>query len=261
MPILRVNKESGYTRCSNKHVHQSKTLGFGARGLLGYLLSHGDGWKFYRSVIVSDTPKEGRDAVNTLLEELIAAKHLKIEGSRADDGCFDGGEWFVSEEPMDELGKSNRCGKPAADNPTWENPQLQTNNQKQTKNIQTPLPPQGVLVGVELKEVREPQYPPTFEEWWAAYGRVGGKAEAFKSWLKACKHATHEKLVRKAKEYREFCIRKERYQKDGSTWLNNSGWDNDYAAQLSNHDIAKPKLRQETFADSFNRVMAVPDPI
>ena len=99
MPILRLNQQSGYTKCSNEHVHQSHRIGFGARGLLGYMLSHGEGWKFTKSKIKADTPKEGREAVDSLIDELVVAGHVKIVASR-ESGEFDGYEWFVSEDPI-----------------------------------------------------------------------------------------------------------------------------------------------------------------
>ena len=78
-----------------------------------------------------------------------------------------------------------------------------------------------------------------FESFWSLYTPIktsdgfvakGNKQLALKSFKKAMKGASYEKIIRGLKEYLTFCRENNRYTKQASTWLNQRGWEDDYGS-------------------------------
>lgn len=69
-------------------------------------------------------------------------------------------------------------------------------------------------------------YDTDFEVFWEAFGKVGTKFQAQKSWRAAKKIAKAADLVEAAKAYRADLVRRNstEYSKHASTWLNNRCW-------------------------------------
>jgi len=104
------------------------------------------------------------------------------------------------------------------------------------------------------KEAEKEKEVGDFDNFWNAYGKIGNKQQAIKSYNKSIKGGTtHETIIRGLRNYQTYCRAnntEQRYIKHASTWLNNRGWDDDYTirttikptSQLSKHERAKIAL-------------------
>ncbi len=119
--IFRTKKENNYTVLSNHHINNVK-LSWKARGLLTYILSKPDNWKFYVKHLTTQA-KDGRDATQTGLRELIKAGYIVKNEIRATGGKFSGVEYIVHEQPKTDF--------PLTANPFTENPSLPSTESKQ----------------------------------------------------------------------------------------------------------------------------------
>ena len=87
MNIIRRVKTRDFTIVENKMLRDRK-LSYKAKGLLGYLLSHKDGWSItLRNITFLSL--EGVDAIESGVKELVAAGYVKMVRSRNDKGEFD----------------------------------------------------------------------------------------------------------------------------------------------------------------------------
>lgn len=78
---------------------RDESVSLGARGLLHYMLSCKEDWKFSVEGLCNGTNTK-LAKLNTYLKELVGAGYLKKETKRDDKGKFLGFEWIVSEEPI-----------------------------------------------------------------------------------------------------------------------------------------------------------------
>ena len=84
-----------------------------------------------------------------------------------------------------------------------------------------------------------------FERLWKLYPNKKGKANAYKSYLKALKdNVTNKEIedgIKRYISYIKFEDIQPRYVKNGSTWFNQRCWDDDYTIQreINTNDIAK----------------------
>lgn len=96
MAAIRVVKNKNYTVISNYHL-QDKNLSFKAKGLLSYMLSLPDNWKYTIKGIAKES-KESEKTVRTILKELELNKYLVIIKKQNTLGRFVY-EYFVYEKP------------------------------------------------------------------------------------------------------------------------------------------------------------------
>ena len=73
---FRIHKNNGYTIMSNIHL-QDKEKSLKAKGLLSFLLSLPPSWDFTVEGL-SKVVKEGYDAVESVIKELIHKGHYKV---------------------------------------------------------------------------------------------------------------------------------------------------------------------------------------
>lgn len=86
-----------------------------------------------------------------------------------------------------------------------------------------------------------------FDLFWKAYGKIGNKQQALKSFNKAIKEGVKYETIRRGLDhYQTYCraIRQEqKYIKHASTWLNNRGWEDEYTI----HQQAESNYSQELY--------------
>lgn len=87
--------ERNYTQMPNEW-HRDSNLSLTARGLLGLLMSHDEGWSVTHKTLVATNP-EGRTAIETAVKELKAAGYLKITPRRGRGARVDGWEWELTD--------------------------------------------------------------------------------------------------------------------------------------------------------------------
>ncbi len=96
MTAIRIVKNRNYSVMSNYHL-QDKNLSFKAKGLLSYMLSLPDNWK-YTIKGISKESKESEKTVRTILKELETSRYLVIVKKQNALGRFIY-EYFVYEKP------------------------------------------------------------------------------------------------------------------------------------------------------------------
>lgn len=96
MTAIRIIKNRNYSVMSNYHL-QDRNLSFKAKGLLSYMLSLPDNWKYTIKGIAKES-KESEKTVRTILKELESTKYLVIVKKQNSLGRFIY-EYFVYEKP------------------------------------------------------------------------------------------------------------------------------------------------------------------
>lgn len=86
-----------------------------------------------------------------------------------------------------------------------------------------------------------------FESFWSAYGKIGNKQQALKSYNKAIKECVNnETIFRGLAKYQDYCRaigQEQRYIKHASTWLNNRGWEDEYT--ITQQAGGQPKSKHQ----------------
>lgn len=131
---------------------RDERLSFGARGLMGYLLSHEDGFTVTMTMLARRTP-DGRERLLSLRRELEDHGYLVIDRERRTDGTLAEDAWTLN-DPADQSTGSRRLGdhstaSPRADNPvTGEPVDIRTPAQRTParEHHEAPLPPEGQAV-------------------------------------------------------------------------------------------------------------------
>ena len=127
MSIYRVVKdnENPYVMINKFPLNDTK-LSWKAKGLLCYMLSMPDDWKFYESELTKHA-KDGRDSFRSAIKELILNGYInKGERIRDNKGLLKGYEYTVYECPI-HSGESN-VGLSNVGKPTTTNNNLTNNN-------------------------------------------------------------------------------------------------------------------------------------
>lgn len=130
MPIFKIEKNGNYTVMSNFHL-RNKELSLKGKGLLSYMLSNPDDWNYSLSGLVASC-KEGKDAVNSTLQELKRHGYLIIERCRGPDGKFEY-IYHIFEVPFHELSKNKNL--PYTDFPGMVKPNMENPPQLNTKEL------------------------------------------------------------------------------------------------------------------------------
>lgn len=117
---LRQIRQDSFTVVLNDTIRDDD-LSWKARGLLVWLMSVDPDWTLYKSHLYEQAP-DGRDSVDTGLEELEDAGYVRIKKTRNDDGTFGGCDIYVSDRPVDDWDAAvddsetpSSCGKPTTD--------------------------------------------------------------------------------------------------------------------------------------------------
>lgn len=117
-------RSTGFAQIPNELLEDTN-LSFKAKGLYAYMVSRPDGWQFYESQL-SKVSKDGKDATNSALNELIDAGWIEREEERErESGRFGGYIYHIhyhcglsaTAEPQ----RLNRNGKPATNNTNQNN--------------------------------------------------------------------------------------------------------------------------------------------
>ena len=100
MAIIRQKRKKRFSIVDN-NVIEDRQLSFKARGLLIYMLSKPDDWKFYPDELAKHSDKEGVKAINSALQEIESAGYLTRKRKRDAAGHFQGIDYLLSEIPHD----------------------------------------------------------------------------------------------------------------------------------------------------------------
>lgn len=187
--------EQGFTRIPNEWL-RDPNLGFRAKGLLAYLLSHEVGYTITIGQIERETG-DGRHAIRSAIDELVASGYLRTERTHDERGWNAGLAWFLQDP------------NPKSENPKLENPRLEN---------QTALE-DNLLKKKTLKELND-----HFEKFWSVYPLKQAKGAARRAFEKAAQVADFETIIAGAVAYAGDPNRSPSFTKHPATWLNAECW-------------------------------------
>ena len=99
MAIIRQKRKERFSIVNNKII-EDKQISFKARGLLIYMLSKPDDWKFYPDELANHSDKDGVKAINTALQEMESAGYLVRKRKRDKEGHSKGIDYLLYETPQ-----------------------------------------------------------------------------------------------------------------------------------------------------------------
>lgn len=96
--IFRENSGKNYTSISNSLL-QNKNISYRSRGIAVYLLSKPEEWEVSMQDLINNSPREGRDSIQTALKELENENFATRNGIKdKDTGQYKGERWFISDD-------------------------------------------------------------------------------------------------------------------------------------------------------------------
>lgn len=139
MAIIRKKQKERFSIVDNK-VIEDERLSFKARGLLIYMLSKPDDWKFYTEELAKRSNKDGISAIKTALNEIEDAGYLTRKQGHKKNGQFTSQDWILTDtstnSPQVEkpLADKAPAGKALADNRTLPNTDFKPNTDHTNKD-------------------------------------------------------------------------------------------------------------------------------
>jgi len=198
----KLSFEQGFTRIPNTWLRDSR-IGFRAKGLLAYLLSHEVGYTITLGQIERET-NDGRHAIRSAVDELVSVGYLQVERTHNERGWNAGLAWFLSDP------------NPESENPKLENPTLE-NQTAIEENLKEKKTREEVNPQASLEEA--------FLEFWSLYPRKVEKIAARKAFFKASKEVEACQLVEGARRLaNDPNLPAKQFIKHPATWLNCGGW-------------------------------------
>ena len=96
MAIIRQKRKERFSIVDNK-VIEDERLSFKARGLLIYMLSKPDDWKFYTDELAKRSSKDGITAIKPALKEIENAGYLLRKQGHKKNGQFASKDWVLTD--------------------------------------------------------------------------------------------------------------------------------------------------------------------
>jgi hypothetical protein len=230
MPLVRGHHsfDDQFTQVPNAWLRDTN-LSLGAKGLLAQILSHKEGWEISQQSL-ADANRIGKDAIRTLIRELLSAGYLNRseDRTRLEKGYL-GGYVYTTQDPHT---ASPTLPRPRLDNPPHKNT---ITKEEQVKEIY----PQAKLEEDFLDD--------HFENFWELYPRKVEKIAARKAFSKAVQLAGLDTvmagLVRLAHDPN---LPPKNFIPYPASWLNAGGWTNEpYPARELSPEEKAAKLAEE----------------
>lgn len=134
MAIIRQKRKKRFSIVDNQ-VIEDKRLTWGARGLLEYMLSKPDDWKFYMSELITHSDNDGRDKTYGFLKELKKYGYVIRKQGRNSKGKFEAQDLIVTDAPaLSPHTDSPDTGEPDTGRPDTVNPTLLNTDIPNTDN-------------------------------------------------------------------------------------------------------------------------------
>jgi hypothetical protein len=212
MPLIRGHHEfdDQFTQIPNAWLRDQR-ISLAAKGLLAQLLSHSPGWRISQESL-ANANGVGRDAMRTLINELLAAGYLsRSEDRERTDKGYLGGYTYTTQDPM--------LGEPMLAEPTQVNP-LHKNNILKNNNLKN-----RERASQDLAENSE-EY--QFAEFWEHYPKKVDKGAALRAFRRAVKKIDVKVVIDGARAYGTDpnLPDEKRFIKNPATWLNAESWQN-----------------------------------
>lgn len=236
MAIIRTKRTKNFTVLNNDLIRDSR-LSFKARGLLQYMLSMPDDWKFYVSELAKHSSKEGEGAIRSAITELEEAGYMRRIRKRGKGGKFEAVDWEVLDEPA----FSPHVKKPHVDKPQVEEPHVANDQLLNTNGLSTNCTKDNRSTDKSIDRVSVKQLEEDFNKLWKLYPRKEGKKKAYEAYKRAIKQGVTNKeiqagIVNYLKQIKIQGTDK-KYIKQGSTWFNGNCWDDEYSVGSNNSPV------------------------
>jgi biotin operon repressor len=203
MPLIRGHHsfDDHFTQIPNAWLRDSR-ISLGAKGLLAQLLSHSPGWRISQESLAYSNGI-GRDAIRTLINELLDAGYLSRSDDRErNEKGYLGGYIYTTQDP---------AGEPTQDYPTQDNP-LHKNNISKKNN---------------LKNNERTYSDSEFDSFWSNYPKKVDKGAAVRAFRKAIKKTDVKEIIEGATRYAsDVNLPEKQFIKNPATWLNAEAWNN-----------------------------------
>lgn len=253
MAIIRSKRTRNFTVLNNDLIRDT-TLSFKARGLLQYMLSMPDDWKFYVSELAKHSSKEGEGAIRSAITELEEAGYMRRIRKRGKGGKFEAVDWEVLDEPA----FSPHVKKPHVDKPQVEEPHVANDQLLNTNGLSTNCTKDNRSTDKSVDRVSEKEVESNFDKLWKLYPRKEGKKKAFEAYKRAIKKGTTNKeiqtgIVNYLAQIKAQGTAKQ-YIKQGSTWFNGECWNDEY-----NLGQEKSPVNSKTVSSSASAERTVSD--
>lgn len=134
MDTLKNKTQKGFTTVTN-NIFRDKRLNFRDVGLLIFLLSLPDNWKFSISGIASVRLEDGKYSIRSGIEKIEKCGYLTRRPKKGENGRYTGYEWEVFNSPIAPLSGFQTTEKPTMEKRSSEN-QTEQNTNKQNTNKQ-----------------------------------------------------------------------------------------------------------------------------
>lgn len=253
MAIIRSKRTRNFTVLNNDLIRDT-TLSFKARGLLQYMLSMPDDWKFYVSELAKHSSKEGEGAIRSAITELEEAGYMRRIRKRGKGGKFEAVDWEVLDEPA----FSPHVKKPHVDKPQVEEPHVANDQLLNTNGLSTNCTKDNRSTNKSVDRVSEKEVESNFDKLWKLYPRKEGKKKAFEAYKRAIKKGVTNKeiqagIVNYLAQIKAQGTAKQ-YIKQGSTWFNGECWNDEY-----NVGQEKSPVNSKTVSSSASAERTVSD--
>jgi len=206
MPLIRGHHsfDDHFTQIPNEWLRDSR-ISLGAKGLLAQLLSHSPGWRISQESLAFSNGI-GRDAIRTLINELLEAGYLsRSEKRERTEKGYLGGYTYTTQDPT----AYPTQAEPTQGNPLLKNNIIKNKNSKNNERIYTD----------SQNEI--------FEKFWEVFPKKVDKGAARRAWRAALKKADPELIIEKAKAYADDPnLPDKRFIKYPGSWLNAEAWNN-----------------------------------
>lgn len=207
MPLVRGHHafDDHFTQVPNAWL-RDPNLSLGAKGLLAQLLSHAPGWQVSQESLAKAN-KTGKDAIRTLIGELLSAGYLNrsTDRTRTDKGYL-GGYVYTTQDPT-------TSDYPTLDYPTLDNPPHKNNNIKEE----------------HIKEIYpQNEFGEDFEKFWNTYPKKVEKIAARKAFVKAVQQfGLDEVMAGVVRLANDPNLPPKQFIPYPASWLNAGGWTNE----------------------------------
>lgn len=199
MPVIRGHHsfDDHFTQIPNEWLRDPR-LSFKARGLLGLVMSHSQGWSLTINALAAQN-QEGKDAIRSAILEL--EKYGYLSRSQQNQGRFGDTVW-TTHDPAD---------NPMTENPTTDNPTPKNNNLKEEQSFKN----NERITAQNL-----------FNEFWKEYPRKLDKGKAIKAFNSALTRTDFADILAGVIMYRNDPNRLDEFTKYPASWLNADSWEN-----------------------------------
>ena len=237
----KLSFEQGFTRIPNQWL-RDRSLGFRAKGLLAYLLSHEVGYTITFGQIERETG-DGRHAIRTAVDELVKYGYLKTKRTSNERGWNAGLEWILCEP------------NPKSENPTLENPTLEN---------QTAIEEHLNREEQEKRTNAQGELERQFNLWWEFYPRKTAKLAARRAYEKAVAMVGFKILFDGVERFAHDPNKPAaQFLPHPATWLNEGRWDDEpypervmTAEEKQAHEQAQVELRRAKERAASERLKA-----